>query len=136
MLYGYQWPKTEKAGKEDEERVMDHRTVHRFIRPEQEKALRKRGKGLLGPQDLDDIIMKEEDEVQTIEVKAKKGRYKKGDKKEGKKEDKKGVQKKKPPAKKGWKGWVLERFQRGNGGGRRRSRSLKAFRVRRLWSCN
>ncbi|KAL8821438.1 MAG: hypothetical protein Q9191_007304 [Dirinaria sp. TL-2023a] len=113
MLYGYQWPKSEKAGKEDDERVMDHRTVHRFIRPEEEKVLRKRGKGLLGPVDLDDIIMKEVDEVQTFEVKAKKGGDKKEDKKEegkkeSKKEDKKGVQKKKLPAKKGWKGWVLE----------------------------
>jgi [histone H4]-N-methyl-L-lysine20 N-methyltransferase len=41
-LYGYQWPKTEKAGKGDkEERVMDHRTVHRFIRPQEEKERRK-----------------------------------------------------------------------------------------------
>ncbi|KAI9773601.1 MAG: Histone-lysine N-methyltransferase set9 [Geoglossum simile] len=41
-LYGYQWPKTEKAGKGDkEERVTDHRTVHRFIRPQEEKDRRK-----------------------------------------------------------------------------------------------
>lgn len=48
-LYGYQWPKTEKLGKgDDEERVMDHRTVHRFIPPDEEKEERKRGKGLRG----------------------------------------------------------------------------------------
>ncbi|KAL8951085.1 MAG: hypothetical protein Q9222_002925 [Ikaeria aurantiellina] len=46
-LYGYQWPKTEKQGRDDEEeRVMDHRTVHRFIRPEEERLLVKRGKGV------------------------------------------------------------------------------------------
>lgn len=46
-LYGYQWPKTEKAGKDDEERVMDHRTVHRFITAEEERTVGKRGKGLV-----------------------------------------------------------------------------------------
>lgn len=45
-LFGFQWPKTEKAGKDDEEeRVMDHRTVHRFIRPHEERLLVKKGKG-------------------------------------------------------------------------------------------
>ena len=46
-LYGYQWPKTEKAGKhDDEERVMDHRTIHRFIPQEEEKFECKRGRGV------------------------------------------------------------------------------------------
>ena len=45
-LYGYQWPKTDKIKGDDEERVMDHRTVHRFLKPEDEKAVRKRGRGL------------------------------------------------------------------------------------------
>lgn len=41
-LYGYAWPKTDKEGKWDsEERVMDHRTVHRFIKPQEERGLRK-----------------------------------------------------------------------------------------------
>jgi [histone H4]-N-methyl-L-lysine20 N-methyltransferase len=45
-LYGYQWPKTDKVGKHDsEERVTDHRTVHRFIRPDEERAIRKRDRG-------------------------------------------------------------------------------------------
>lgn len=44
-LFGYQWPKTDKEGKHDsEERITDHRTVHRFIRPEEEKAIRKRAR--------------------------------------------------------------------------------------------
>lgn len=43
-LYGYAWPKTEKEGKWDEERVMDHRTVHRFIAPQEEREVRK-GRG-------------------------------------------------------------------------------------------
>lgn len=47
-LYGYQWPKTEKLGKcDDEERVMDHRIVHRFLPPDEEKEERKRGRGIL-----------------------------------------------------------------------------------------
>lgn len=42
-LYGYGWPKTEKAGKHDtEERVRDHRTIHRFLDREAERDL---GKG-------------------------------------------------------------------------------------------
>lgn len=46
-LYGYRWPKTERAGKnDDEERVMDHRTVHRFIPTEEEKLEMKRGRGV------------------------------------------------------------------------------------------
>lgn len=44
-LYGYQWPKTDKDGKHDtEERVLDHRTVHRFIQPKEEKAIRKKNR--------------------------------------------------------------------------------------------
>ena len=38
-LYGYYWPKTDKEGKFDkEERVLDHRTIHRFIDPEEERS--------------------------------------------------------------------------------------------------
>ena len=44
-LYGYMWPKTDKEGINDrEERVLDHRTVHRFLRPEEERSARKRGR--------------------------------------------------------------------------------------------
>lgn len=45
MLYGYQWPKLEKEGKNDEERTMDHRTIHRFIAPKEEALVRKSSKG-------------------------------------------------------------------------------------------
>lgn len=46
-LYGYRWPKTDKEGRGDEEeRVMDHRTVHRFVRSVEEARIKKRGKGL------------------------------------------------------------------------------------------
>ncbi|KAL9129071.1 MAG: hypothetical protein Q9217_002378 [Psora testacea] len=45
-LYGYQWPKTENAKNASEERIMDHRTVHRFIAPEEEREERKRGRGI------------------------------------------------------------------------------------------
>jgi histone-lysine N-methyltransferase SUV420H len=38
-LYGYYWPKTDKDGKFDKEaRVLDHRTIHRFIDPEDERS--------------------------------------------------------------------------------------------------
>ena len=40
-LYGYGWPKTNKDDSEDEERVLDHRTIHRFIKPAEEKTIRK-----------------------------------------------------------------------------------------------
>ena len=41
-IYGYAWPKTEKIGRNDsEERVMDHRTIHPFVRPEEERKIRK-----------------------------------------------------------------------------------------------
>lgn len=41
-LYGYQWPKTDKEGKHDtEERILDHRTIHRFVDNEEEKQIRK-----------------------------------------------------------------------------------------------
>ncbi|MCJ1248055.1 Histone-lysine N-methyltransferase set9 [Trapelia coarctata] len=46
-LYGYRWPKTEKVRGESVERVMDHRTVHRFVGPEEEKRVRRRGRGLV-----------------------------------------------------------------------------------------
>ncbi|KAF2180682.1 hypothetical protein K469DRAFT_714253 [Zopfia rhizophila CBS 207.26] len=46
-LYGYAWPKTDKEGKHDkEERILDHRTVHRFVDPEEEKTIKKRRKAL------------------------------------------------------------------------------------------
>ncbi|KAL2134654.1 hypothetical protein VTI74DRAFT_11232 [Chaetomium olivicolor] len=42
-LYGYVWPKTCPAGKGDkEERVLDHRTVHRFLGPDEEMRVRGR----------------------------------------------------------------------------------------------
>lgn len=48
-LYGYHWPKTDKEGKGDtEERVKDHRTINRFIDPEEERAERKGRRTLAG----------------------------------------------------------------------------------------
>lgn len=42
-LYGYVWPKTQAADEEDtEERVLDHRLIHRFVSTAQEKASRKK----------------------------------------------------------------------------------------------
>jgi [histone H4]-N-methyl-L-lysine20 N-methyltransferase len=56
QLYGYVWPKTEKEGKWDtEERVLDHRTVHKFISPDDEKHIKKkfRGRGRSGTLDTE-----------------------------------------------------------------------------------
>ncbi|KAF4989680.1 hypothetical protein FGRMN_8949 [Fusarium graminum] len=40
-LYGYIWPKTDKVGPHDkEERILDHRTIHRFLDPDKEKKVR------------------------------------------------------------------------------------------------
>ncbi|MCJ1405604.1 Histone-lysine N-methyltransferase set9 [Xylographa trunciseda] len=47
-LYGYRWPKTERIKGERVGRVMDHRTVHRFVGPEEERRVRRRGKGCIG----------------------------------------------------------------------------------------
>ncbi|KAF9875252.1 histone-lysine N-methyltransferase SET9 [Colletotrichum karsti] len=42
-LYGYLWPKTEKAGPRDkEERILDHRTIHRFLGRDDEARIRGR----------------------------------------------------------------------------------------------
>lgn len=47
MLYGFVWPKTDKEGKHDrEERILDPRTVNRFVDPEEEKEIRKEKKSL------------------------------------------------------------------------------------------
>ncbi|KAF1917282.1 histone-lysine N-methyltransferase SET9 [Ampelomyces quisqualis] len=41
-LYGYPWPKTEREGKHDkQERVLDHRIVHRFVDPDEERELKR-----------------------------------------------------------------------------------------------
>ncbi|PHH84092.1 hypothetical protein CDD83_2480 [Cordyceps sp. RAO-2017] len=45
-LYGYIWPKTERAGPSDkEQRVLDHRTVHRFLASHEERRVRSRQRG-------------------------------------------------------------------------------------------
>jgi histone-lysine N-methyltransferase SUV420H len=47
MLYGYRWPKTDREGpSDDEERVMDHRTVHRFLYPEEEALISRKDRGV------------------------------------------------------------------------------------------
>ncbi|KKK17782.1 hypothetical protein P175DRAFT_0463259 [Aspergillus ochraceoroseus IBT 24754] len=47
MLYGFRWPKTDKEGaSDDEERVMDHRTIHRFLYPEEEALVSRKDRGV------------------------------------------------------------------------------------------
>lgn len=44
-LYGYQWPSTDKSP-DGEERVMDHRTVHRFLSPDAQSRICRRDRGV------------------------------------------------------------------------------------------
>lgn len=61
-LYGYYWPKTDKEGKYDsEERVLDHRTIHRFIDPEEERMERK------GRKTLADVVREREVSLRRLE---------------------------------------------------------------------
>ncbi len=54
-VYGYMWPKTDKEGPRDkEERVLDHRTVHRFLDTFGEKRARGR-KGGSEPETEDEM---------------------------------------------------------------------------------
>ncbi|EEA26004.1 histone lysine methyltransferase Set9 [Talaromyces marneffei ATCC 18224] len=57
-LYGYRWPKTDPEGSPDEDpRVMDHRTVHRFLSAEEEaKVDRKHRSGVVTPTPTPEII--------------------------------------------------------------------------------
>lgn len=70
-LYGYMWPKTDKEGRNDtEERVLDHRTVHRFIKPQEEKTARKRNRSVTGSR----AVTREVSEVVVEEEKTRRGR--------------------------------------------------------------
>lgn len=64
MLYGYQWPKTDKTGKHDEEeRVLDPRNIHRFVSADEERSIRKGKKtlwGLLAEREEDTVDNPEE----------------------------------------------------------------------------
>lgn len=66
-LYGYQWPNTDKEGRDDsEERILDHRTIHRFIRPDEERSIRKRerGRGSTGSPEVSNISVETEVDTQ------------------------------------------------------------------------
>ncbi|KAH7162155.1 histone-lysine N-methyltransferase SET9 [Dactylonectria estremocensis] len=54
-IYGFVWPKTERAGPRDkEERILDHRMVHRFLDPDDERKVRGRKGFAASKQDADD----------------------------------------------------------------------------------
>lgn len=58
-LYGYVWPKTDKEGARDkEERVLDHRLIHRFLDPDDERRVRGK-KGLLSKSGTEDTEQEE-----------------------------------------------------------------------------
>ncbi|KAJ5788225.1 hypothetical protein N7457_003215 [Penicillium paradoxum] len=44
-LYGYQWPYTDKSP-DGEDRVMDHRTIHRFLSPDAQSRISRRDRGV------------------------------------------------------------------------------------------
>lgn len=47
-LYGFRWPKTDSDGPDDDdERVMDHRTVHRFLSNDQEAKVNRKTRGVV-----------------------------------------------------------------------------------------
>ncbi|EED21882.1 SET domain protein [Talaromyces stipitatus ATCC 10500] len=50
-LYGYRWPKTDPEGSNDEDpRIMDHRTVHRFLSAEEEAKVDRKNRS--GPMNM------------------------------------------------------------------------------------
>jgi histone-lysine N-methyltransferase SUV420H len=66
-LYGYMWPKTDKEGKNDtEERVLDHRTIHRFVKPSEERNIRKRNRSETESRaltrDISEVVVEEVEE--------------------------------------------------------------------------
>jgi histone-lysine N-methyltransferase SUV420H len=65
-LYGYRWPKTDKEGRNDtEERVLDHRTVHRFVDPTEEKVIRRRNRSVtesrVATREVSEVAVEEEE---------------------------------------------------------------------------
>ncbi|KAF2497340.1 hypothetical protein BU16DRAFT_311818 [Lophium mytilinum] len=82
-LYGYAWPKTDREGKWDkEERVLDHRTIHRFVEPEEERSIKKGGKRglrqvLLSRRETEERerTASESVEVETPKKRGRKGRF-------------------------------------------------------------
>lgn len=68
-LYGFRWPKTDFEGEEDEdERVLDHREIHRFITPKEERASRKRARSFGVVREETEGQVTEEPEVEVEEV--------------------------------------------------------------------
>lgn len=57
-LYGYAWPKTDPEGSNDDDpRVMDHRTVHRFLSAEEEAKIdRKHRSGVITPTPTPEVV--------------------------------------------------------------------------------
>ncbi|CZT53293.1 related to histone-lysine N-methyltransferase set-9 [Rhynchosporium secalis] len=75
-LYGYQWPKTDKEGRHDtEERILDHRLIHRFINPQEEKAIRQRNRSTTDSQvvsrDVSEVVQPAPVNEKKSKVKAK-----------------------------------------------------------------
>jgi len=74
-LYGYMWPKTDREGKNDtEERVLDHRTVHRFIEPSEEKTIRRHNRASTGSRAVTREVTREVSEVDLMTIPEKRGR--------------------------------------------------------------
>ena len=67
-LYGYRWPKTDKEGPlDDEERVMDHRTVHRFLPADEESKINRKCRGVSFDMSLTPLLSDTRSETETSE---------------------------------------------------------------------
>jgi len=67
-LYGYRWPKTDKEGSfDDDERVMDHRTVHRFLPPDEEAKINRKCRGVSFDMSLTPLLSDTRSETETSE---------------------------------------------------------------------
>lgn len=67
-LYGYAWPKTDKEGKHDtEERILDHRTVNRFLHPSEERTTKKSRKSLSQMVSERERSLRESEEAESLE---------------------------------------------------------------------
>jgi histone-lysine N-methyltransferase SUV420H len=76
-LYGYMWPKTEPEDEGDDERVLDHRTIHRFIPPTEERSIRKRDRTSASSHRLPtDAVEEQEEEAEEETRRSKRQRTK------------------------------------------------------------
>lgn len=78
-LYGYAWPKTDREGRNDkEERILDHRMVHRFVDPEEERSTKKGRRTLTNLLLERERSLRESEEAELSDGRRKSGRGRRG----------------------------------------------------------